>query len=78
MRILQRLMAHVFGPTKPTPPRYKYEVADGVFVESIFPDFGTSVPMPQRGRFAPKAELDVDPPRAAPSTEKGDHAAGVA
>ena len=49
-------MARVFGPPKPRSPRYKYEVADGVFVESIFPDFGTNVPMPERGRFKRQAD----------------------
>ena len=56
MRIFKRLMAKVVGTPKPKRLRYKYEVADGVFVNSIFPDFEFDMPMPERGRFARKPE----------------------
>jgi hypothetical protein len=55
-------MSRVFPPPKPREPRYKYEVEDCVFVESIFPDFGLGVPMPERGRFArPAAGVGAAP-----------------
>jgi hypothetical protein len=56
------------GPPAPERPKYKLEVADGVFVDSIFPDFEFDMPMPLRGRFAPqpanRAAAEADHPPA--------------
>lgn len=78
MPILQRIMAKVFGPPKPRAPRYKYEIADGVFVESIFPDFEIDVPMPERGRFMRQPKPESGDPRVHAGGDKDDHPPGSA
>jgi len=49
-------MVRLWGPPKPRSPRYKYDMGDGVFIESVFPDFNVTIPEGMTRRFKPAPE----------------------